>query len=277
MDAVRLDPEYIDLCRTPAFEGVYYSNLTFDRLFQGLSDLRESIPALKDHRLQVRPEDVVVDSDMSLHQAFQNLSAHCPDEVLAKQQLLRVFYFGADGAVHQGQVVAHEAIAQDVSDLFTMILKEQIPIGSVRPISDPRYDDKGVWSDYLSMDHNNSSAFNYRKVINPDGQKSRLSLHALGLALDINPLWNPCYGTPLTHNLSDFSAEAAAGYQAVLPKGGQYDLAHAGSFHNRHPVVLFLKERGWIWGGEWGNPKDLHHFQKVPAQIKEDVDRLRDA
>ena len=45
----------------------------------------------------------------------------------------------------------------------------------------------GKWCDLRSMQANNCSAFNYRSMIH----KTKLSYHALGLAVDINPMLNP--------------------------------------------------------------------------------------
>ncbi len=102
-----------------------------------------------------------------------------------------------------------------------------------------------------------------------------LSLHALGLALDINPFHNPCYGDPLFHDKEKFNKEAAAGYGGKLPSNGIYDPQHPATMTSRHPIVQFLTDRGWTWGGTWGEPLDYHHFQKVPHHLKEEVAALR--
>ena len=204
--------------------------------------------------------------------------------ILGKQQLLRVFYFGTDLKLHQGQVVVHEALAKDVSDLFEMVVSARLPIGSVIPVSANQFTSRDYssareftpwWDDYLSMEANNSSSFNYRRIITPSGEKKPLSLHGIGMALDINPVHNPCYGEPLFHDKETFSKEAAAGYRAKLPSNGTYDPEHSASMTSRHPIVQFLTERGWTWGGRWGDPLDYHHFQKVPEHLKDEVAALR--
>jgi hypothetical protein len=73
---------------------------------------------------------------------------------------------------------------------------------------------------------NNSSGFNYRKISTADGVGKRLSLHGLGMALDVNPTFNPCYGAPVVHDTENYSKEAAAGYRAFVPENGNYDLSH---------------------------------------------------
>ena len=278
--------EYTDLCRDPGLEGFGISNYLFSRLTKDIVDMRAIVPGLKGYDLPIHPRDVVVDSDMSLSQAFRNLSPQCTDVILEKQQLLRVFYFGLDGKLHQGQVVIHEALAQDVSDLFKMIVEHRLPIGSVIPMSASQFagHDHGTpgqlsstWDDYRSMEANNSSSFNYRRIITPTGERKPLSLHGLGMAFDVNPAHNPCYGDPLFHDTENFSREAAAGYSGKLPSNGVYDPAHPATMTSRHPIVQFLVDRGWTWGGSWGDPLDYHHFQKVPEHLKDEVSNLRRA
>lgn len=259
----------------PSLEGVEICHLSFAKLCEGVSDLRNIIKELEDHPTPIRPKDVVVDSDMKLHEAFRGLAADCPAEIVAQQDMIRVFYFGTDGKLHHGNVVIHQELVNDVRQAFKVILREQVPIGSVIPVADPRFERDGYWDDYASMAENNSSGFNYRRTITADGVGNRLSLHGLGMALDVNPTYNPCYGRPVVHNMNDYSKEAAAGYKAVVPANGTYDLSHPGTLHERHPLVLTLEGLGWTWGGRWGTPKDLHHFQKIPNGLEARVHQLR--
>lgn len=61
-----------------------------------------------------------------------------------------------------------------------------------------------------------------------------LSMHAYGLAIDINAPENQLGWKP--------------GY-------------HSDSFTDDHPVVIFFKEEGWVWGGDWKSRPDGMHFQ----------------
>lgn len=275
---------YAELCRNTNFEGVGISHIPFSTIAKNTEDMRHVVPGLQGYKSPIRPQDVIVDSDMALSEAFRNLSSACPDSILANQQLLRVFYFGADQKLHTGQLVIHEALANDVSELFTMIVATRLPIGSVIPMSSSQFGVREytapgqfttTWDEHLSMEANNSSSFNYRRIITPSGEMKPLSLHALGMAFDINPVHNPCYGDPLFHDKVSFSKEAAAGYKGKLPSNGIYDPEHPETMTSRHPIVQFLNERGWTWGGMWGDPLDFHHFQKVPEHLKDEVAALR--
>lgn len=272
------NPEFSQAYRIrldPALEGKEICHFSCEKLFEDCHDLRDTVRALKDHPHPISPHDVVIDSDMKLHEAFRGLAADCPEEIVAQQELLRILYFGVDGKLHHGQVVIHTALANDVLEAFKVLLREGIPVGSVIPVSNKQFEVDGRWDDVASMTANNSSGFNYRKIITADGVGKRLSLHGLGMALDINPVQNPCYGSPQVHSLDGYPKEAAAGYKAVLPENGCYDLSHPAALHERHPVVQALEARGWTWGGRWADPKDLHHFQKIPQGLEERVRILR--
>ena len=169
-------------------------------------------------------DDVVVDSDMTLQEAFRGLDPSCPDKILAAQELIGVFYWGEDKRLHRGQLVLHRTLIKDIVDAFTLLLHLKVPLHSVIPVSDERFS----WSDYASMEANNSSAFNFRPIINNEVAKSenpKLSLHALGMAVDLNPAWNPSYDAPETR-VPDYLArlkqpgtgkDAATHYTSKLP------------------------------------------------------------
>ena len=102
------------------------------------------------------------------------------------------------------------------------------------------------------MEADNTSCFNYRVVAGSDA----LSRHALGLAVDINPLYNPyvSYEEDGTQNISPASASAYADRSVHFPyKIDENDLCYK----------LFI-QHGFTWGGHWNNVKDYQHFQKAP-------------
>ena len=101
-------------------------------------------------------------------------------------------------------------------------------------------------SDELSMEDNNSSAFNFREVT--DGGK--LSNHAYGLAIDLNPKVNPY----IKNNV-------------VLPANGQAyvnrDQCVLGIIKKNDAVYQLFTSYGWTWGGDWSSLKDYQHFEKA--------------
>lgn len=183
----------------------------------------------------------IIDSAMTEKEAFDGLDPKCPDDILKRQRLIAVKYYSTDGRVHQGQLVLDAELADDVKKVFALALKERFPIRSVVPISDPRFRKDGRWDDELSMEANNTSAFNYREVTGG----GRLSNHAYGRAVDINTFFNPYVKGDI-----------------VLPHGATYDPKIRGTFTAESPVVREFLRLGWAWGGNWTSPKDYQHFEK---------------
>jgi peptidoglycan LD-endopeptidase CwlK len=187
----------------------------------------------------------IIDSRMTDREAFEALDPKCPQEIRKRQRIVKVKYYSADGKIHQGQLVIDAELKSDIKKVFAIALKERFPIYSVIPISDTHFRKDGRWDDELSMEANNTSAFNYREITGG----GRLSNHAYGRAIDINPLQNPYLKNGI-----------------VLPHGARYDPSIAGTFTSDHPLVRAFLQLGWDWGGNWTSPKDYQHFEKLPKK-----------
>ncbi len=177
----------------------------------------------------------------------QNPAINCPPELFGQLIAIPVrfaaFWSGVRTRVRgKGIIEVHRDLADDVEELFQFILDEQFPLSSVIPIA--RFD----WNDERSMSANNTSGFNCRMIV---GTK-RLSKHAFGRAIDINPWLNPC--------IQDGIAQ---------PLGAVYDPSRSGTLTADSRVTKFLKARGWTWGGDWTSLKDYQHFEKPELQPNE--------
>jgi peptidoglycan L-alanyl-D-glutamate endopeptidase CwlK len=182
----------------------------------------------------VTDRGMIVDSAMDFWQAVFGTSA--PGEILERLCLFDVRYAGFDGRLHAGQLLLHRDLAAEIGEIFALTERWRFPIASVVPIA--RYG----WSDEASMAANNSSAFNYRTIAGTD----RLSRHALGRAVDINPRENP----------------AVYPDGRIAPAGAVYRPGSPGTFTDGHPAVCAFIERGWRWGGHFDDMRDYHHFEK---------------
>ena len=176
----------------------------------------------------------VVDSNMTLEQALSGKDI--PRDIERNLVLVDVDYWSFDGREHRGQLVIHKDLAEEVKAIFADIKKARFPIEKMAPVS------KYAWSDEASMEDNNSSSFNYRSV---QGWR-RLSVHAYGRAIDINPRLNPYVKDGVS-----------------LPAGAVYSPEVLGSITQYGPVVEAFRKRGWKWGGSWRKLKDWQHFEKA--------------
>lgn len=180
----------------------------------------------------------------ALWSAMQGTSWHadmsCPAR--ADLRLLTLPHLDFYGDRREGQLVVAANVAEVMLDIFADMFAAGYPVQSMRPVSAFGGDDD------LSMAANNTSAFNCRLV----GGTQRLSQHASGRAIDINPVQNPYVTSRGT------SPKAGEAYDS--PKDRVADVA--GVLTPDHPVVKAFKSRGWGWGGDWKNSKDYQHFSE---------------
>ncbi|MBI5421074.1 MAG: M15 family metallopeptidase [Parcubacteria group bacterium] len=185
-------------------------------------------------------EQIFVDSNLSEEAAkTQNPLSVCPEEILNNQVIVPVRYWSFDNQLHQGQLVIHKSLVEDILKVFEAIEKEKFPIASVIPATDPRFE----WDDDVLMDQNNTSCFNYRTIAGT----TTLSYHALGCAIDINPRLNPYISKK----------------GIVSPQSATYNPDLPGTITEGSFLVSLFDSLGWEWGGRWQDRKDWQHFQKA--------------
>lgn len=163
----------------------------------------------------------------------------------ADLRYVHIIHYDFDGKLAEGELICHNSIAEDLVEIFYDLYASEYQIEKVTLIENYNGDDTA------SMADNNTSCFNYRVV---NGTKS-LSRHALGLAIDINPLYNPYirYNKKGGQTVSPVEGEAYADRTVSFPyKIDPDDLCYR----------LFT-EHGFTWGGNWNSSKDYQHFQKA--------------
>lgn len=157
---------------------------------------------------------------------------------------LSVLYCDFENQTQTGEIICNRLIAQDLLEIFKALYDASYQIEKIRLIDEYQADDD------LSCADNNTSCFNYRVVAGSD----TLSKHALGMAIDINPFYNPYITYPngnkrISPAGSELYEDREGGYDHMILKD---DLCYR----------LFT-EHGFTWGGEWKSIKDYQHFQKV--------------
>lgn len=181
----------------------------------------------------------VVTIDEAMAKAMTGKSFHeNPHIALEDLRVVHVPHYGFDGATHQGSLVVHEKIAEDILEIFTELYEAQYPIEKMIPVDAYEGDDNAAMVD------NNTSAFNYRVVAGT----VKLSNHAYGLAIDINPLVNPW--VTKDGRVAPIEGEAYA----------DRSLKAKGMIHKGGLCYEAFTSRGFAWGGDWKNSKDYQHF-----------------
>ncbi len=158
---------------------------------------------------------------------------------LGKLRLLELTHEGFDGDAHRGRLVVHRRFDDELIAVFRRLYAIGYPIRRMELID--RYDA----DDRRSMAADNTSAFNCRYVAGTN----RWSMHAYGLAVDLNPVENPYVSgshvsPPAGREFADRSRDAP------------------GMIHDGDAVVrAFARRAGWEWLGDGpGSVRDYQHF-----------------
>lgn len=156
---------------------------------------------------------------------------------------VRLLHMGFDGQVHVGELVVNKKIAQIMIDVFYDLYLADYPIEKVILVDEYGADDN------LSMSDNNTSSFNFRRVVG----STTLSRHSFGMAIDVNPLYNPW-------------VYELGGESIIDPVGGAPYVDRTGDcpYMIDHDDLCYklLIANGFAWGGDWTTSLDYQHFSK---------------
>ena len=163
----------------------------------------------------------------------------------ASLRYLRVLHRNTECKTPLVEIVCNQSIANDLLDIFRKLYEAGYKIERITLIDDYNADDE------TSMRANNTSCFNFRVV----SGTTKLSKHSQGLAIDINPLYNPYI------HLNNGKVEPAT--------GKPYAYNRANLRNVKVPIIdtkdlcyrLFI-QHGFRWGGAWKTVKDYQHFEK---------------
>ncbi len=157
---------------------------------------------------------------------------------------MKVLYYGIDGESHQGELIVNVAIVEDVQNIFYNLYKAKYPIESIQLIDDYNGNDE------ISMANNNTSCFNTRKIMGTD----TWSKHAYGMAIDINPLYNPYVG----EDGQVLPVEASSGKYNYADRDTSFPM----KIDETDYAFQQFTNYGFTWGGFFETVKDYQHFEK---------------
>ncbi len=177
---------------------------------------------------------------------IRDISYHENEQISpAELRYLRIPYIDFSGETRTGEMICNQSIAMTLLDIFHTLYERRYPIERIQLVDDFHADDD------LCCLKNNTSCFNYRTIAGTN----TLSRHAFGMAVDVNPFFNPyvTYVKNDTDNvrISPPGSEPYADRERDFPhKLGPGDLCYE----------LFVSH-GFTWGGDWTHCKDYQHFE----------------
>ncbi len=193
------------------------------------------IPAAAGHAQEYTCSISPLDKEAKRSMNGRAWNEECPvplDDLVA----VEFSHWGFDDKVHTGVLVVHKVVSKEMADIFRELYDLRFPFENIRP-----YEAFSVGKYAI---HNATVGFYCRK----DGEEpSTKQIHAFGLAIDINPLFNPC-GTA----------------QGWWPKGSdQYTErdGQKGKISLDSEIFKVFTKYGWVWGGSHGGT-DYMQFQK---------------
>ena len=215
----------------------------------------------KNKGMKYHPGDVVDEQYLKAHghQAFFSIHA-IPDTIFALMQghsykrdctvarssLRYILCLHRDdgGRSIVGEMVVNKSIAADVVEIFRRLYEAGYPIERMRLIDYWDADDE------RAMTANNSSSFNFRFI----SHTKKVSKHGMGMAIDINPLYNP------------YTKTLRGGKAIVEPSAGRPYLDRNRNFKYKITrgdlCYRLFRKYGFRWGGDWKTMKDYQHFEK---------------
>lgn len=170
-----------------------------------------------------------------------------PHVTLDDLRYIKTRYVDFEGKEHQGELLVHKEIAEDILEIFEELFKRKYPIGNMRLV-----DDYGA-DDLASMADNNCSAFNYRCIAGTN----KLSNHSFGKAIDINPRINPYVVSE--ENITPENGIIYANRNIDSCTGGEKKWM----IQKGDAIYQLFLSHGFTWGGEWKHAKDYQHFEKI--------------
>jgi len=157
----------------------------------------------------------------------------------ASLRKLSLRYWGFDRRAHIGALVVNARAVVPLTRVFSELYNARFPIRRLRPI------DAYGGNDERSLAADNTAAFNCRYAVAP-GRK-RWSVHAYGLAVDVNPVENPYVVGGRVH--------PRAGRAYLVRSRKRPGMAVRGGL-----LVRSFAGVGWQWGGRWSGSPDYQHF-----------------
>jgi hypothetical protein len=177
-----------------------------------------------------------------------------PDDLAS----VRMSYLGFDDEVHDGVLVIHRRLADEIVAIFRELFEAGFQIERMQP-----YEDFPI-GEYAAQ--NVTVGFYCRPAQDDPGS---FSWHAYGLAVDLNAMTNPFLDSK----------------EGWWPKGanGERNRVAPGLVTAKSEAVRIFMRHGWAWGGIERKP-DFMHFAKVTVGDESNpldrpvwADTLRDA
>jgi D-alanyl-D-alanine carboxypeptidase len=191
----------------------------------------------------IKPVPGSVRTEMKKHGFYHS---NCPVG-FSQLRVLTVTTRGFDHHTHSGQLVVNANAAPGLAKVFHKLYLDHFPIRHMELIQ--MYGPSSA----IPKDNDVTGAFDCRQAVpspcvGGNGTGS-WSMHAYGLAVDVNPLENPYVGCGQSRDPATKPYFNRSKHRPGMVTGR---------------VISAFRSIGWGWGGSWaGNTKDYMHFSST--------------
>lgn len=165
-----------------------------------------------------------------------------PVNLRQELRYLRMSYKDANGQTRRGEMVVNRQIADRVLRIFRKLYEAGYRIEKMKLMDDYQGNDEA------SMQDNNTSCFNFRYITN---STTAISKHGYGLAIDLNPLYNPY--------VKGRNVAPVAGKPYAFRRDSRKDIPY--KIDRKDLAYRLFTAEGFRWGGDWKSQKDYQHFE----------------
>lgn len=163
-----------------------------------------------------------------------------PDQL----RLVRMLYRGFDGQNKVGEMICNQAICTDVENVFFELFENAYPIERICLPFGYGMDDEAITSNNITRC--------LATVWDMEGQ-THANEHSLGLAIDLNSLYNP---QVITEEGQDLCLPEAGRPYADRTQNGEHFISQ------EDLAYQVFSKYGFYWGGVWQGRNDYQHFEK---------------
>ena len=206
---------------------------------------------------------VPLKGDVKLLNELQEYKVHqelCDKHLDRYVAIKDIEYYNFEGELKKdGVIVVQDVVAENVVKIFEALKLKKFPVANINPKMGRKMID-GFFGKSVEMNEEYADNFTGAYSCRGIAYTNNLSMHALGVAIDLNLLQNPCI----------FIDEEKQEIKSVIPKAGVMYLNRKTERPNKpygygkiddNIIKIFQKYGFDVWGGNWDNPIDYQHFQ----------------
>lgn len=163
-------------------------------------------------------------------------------------RLLTITHIDFEGKERLGQMIVLDVCEEAVLKIFKALYARKFPIHQIKPMHFYQGDD------HAALAANNTSCYIDRNIAGT----TRKSVHAYGLAIDINPIQNPFVTMNEETGIAAYDPITGIAYaNRMLNRVGKSTRAGMAE----EVIEIFAANGFYWWGGYWDTPIDYQHFQ----------------